>query len=361
MPKDYYATLGVDRNSSPEDIKTAFRRLAHEHHPDKKGGNEAKFKEINEAYQVLSDAEKRKRYDQYGSAEGFQGFEGFGGGSPFGQGVEFDFGDLGDIFGGLGEAFGFGGGGARGRSERSRRGRDLETTVTLDFREMALGATREIEVTKLNRCEECGGSGVAKGSGYETCKTCKGRGEVVTSRRTIFGQFQSASTCPDCLGQGKTAKERCKICRGEGRITGKKTLSVTIPAGVNDGDTLRLSSEGEAGASGARAGDLYVHVRVKPDSRFQREGSDIVSATTISFSEAALGKTAEVQTVDGPVELQIPAAIQSGQRLKIRGHGIGKLHGSGRGDHLVLVTVKTPTHLSRKAKELLEQLKGEGA
>ena len=357
VPKDYYATLGVDKNASPEEVKTAFRRLAHQHHPDKKGGDEGKFKEINEAYQVLSDTDKRKRYDQYGSADGFQGFHP---GQGFGQGVEFDMGDLGSVFEGVGEMFGFGGG-ARGQQQaRSRKGQDLEITLTVSFQEMALGATKEFELKKMNSCSECTGSGVAKGSSLETCTTCKGRGQVVTNRRTIFGQFQTATVCPECRGEGKIPKQKCARCRGEGRELGARTISVKIPGGISDGDTMRLTGEGDAAEKGGRAGDLYVHIRVKPDARWEREGNDVVSAAAVTFSQAALGTTVSVETIDGAVDCEVPQGIQSGQRLKIRGKGIAKLNASGRGDHLVAITVNTPKHISRKARELLEKLKEEG-
>jgi molecular chaperone DnaJ len=367
MGKDYYKILGTEKNASPDEIKAAFRRLAMEHHPDR-GGNPEKFKEINEAYQVLSNPEKRSQYDQFGTT-----YEGMAGG-PFrweDMSSNFDFGNLGDIFGDFfsaqgGPASGWGDDvfGARrtsrGRGTRARRGKDIQMDLTVDFLESIFGAEKEISLYKDMLCAACGGEGAAAGSKKVSCKTCGGTGQIVKQSRILFGTFQSVAPCPDCGGAGQRAEKNCPECGGAGAVKGEETLLVKIPAGISDGEAIRLSGKGEAGRHGAPAGDLYVRINVRPDKRFEREGFDILNEKEITFSQAALGTAVEIETVDGAVELKIPAGIQSGEVIRLRNKGVPHLGGSGRGDHLVTIIVKTPRKLSKRAKRLLEELEEEG-
>jgi molecular chaperone DnaJ len=354
MPKDYYNTLGVNKNSSAEEIKKAFRALAHKHHPDKAGGNAEKFKEINEAYQVLGDPKKRQKYDQFGSAafEGSQGFPGGGFGGFSQGGVNFDFGnidlnDLGDMFG---SAFGFGGG---RRSQGPARGRDLETDLTLTFEESVFGVSKDVTLTRTENCERCGGIGAEPGANMKTCDVCGGAGYQTRVQRTILGVMQTKVACQACDGDGEIPEKRCSSCNGSGVERKKKTLTVDVPSGVENGNTLRLHGQGEA-VKGGQNGDLYIRLRVKSDSRFERHGDSILSSTSIGFTKAALGGTVDVETVDGKVELKIPAGTQSETEFRLRGKGV-QIRGR-RGDHIVTVRVETPKSLSRKQKELLEEL-----
>ena len=343
MAKDYYQILGVDRKASQDDIKRAFRKLAHEHHPDK-GGNEAKFKEINEAYQALGDPEKRARYDQFGSADGPQGFG--AGGFPGG----FDpsaFGDLGDLFGNF---FG-GGGGGRGRSPR---GHDIEMELYLSFKESIFGVAKEITVNKTNTCARCGGQGAEPGTSMKTCDTCKGKGFTVATQRTILGAVQMRVACTDCDGRGEKPEKNCTECQGQGVTRGRKVLRVDVPAGVEDNMQMRVRGEGESIGAQGEPGDLYLRLRVSPDPRFTREGSTIYLKKKIGFSQAALGDTVQVDTVDGPVSMKIPPGIQSGDELRLRGKGVPS--GRGRGDQIVIIQVTTPTKLDKNTKRLLEEL-----
>ena len=364
MSKDYYNTIGVDKNASQEEIKKAFRKKAHQFHPDKKDGDEAKFKEINEAYQILSNEQKRKQYDQFGdSAFSGQGFGGTGmnwedfaraaGSAQGGQagGFNINMEDLGDIFGGLGDIFGFGGG---GRSQR-QRGTDIQTELQIEFKEAVFGVEKEINLHKTTNCEKCKGNKAEPGTPIETCKTCKGQGVIMQVQRTILGSFQSRSACPDCQGEGRIAKTKCSKCRGTGLQKDVVKTIVKIPAGIDNGQTIRLNGQGEASANGS-TGDLYIIIRVKPDSNFERDNNNILSKTEISFSQAALGDKIPVLTVDGEVTLKIPAGTQSNTVFKLRNHGAHSLRTRGRGDHLVRVVVKTPTSLSRKEKKLFEEL-----
>jgi molecular chaperone DnaJ len=344
MPKDYYKVLGVERSASQDEIKAAFRKKAHEHHPDK-GGDEAKFKEINEAYQALGDAEKRQRYDQFGSADAGAGFGGGAGG--FG-GFDFsDMGDLGDLFGGM-----FGGGGGRRRGQP--RGADLETGVTLSFKEAVFGASRELELERPGSCERCGGVGAEPGSKMKTCDTCKGQGYTVQMQRTVLGTMQMKADCGGCHGAGETPEKACTTCHGRGIQRSKKRLSIDIPPGVEQGMQLRVRGEGE-GVKGGAAGDLYVTIRVTPDVRFTREGATIRSTLGIGFTTAALGGEVTVETLEGSVTMTIPAGTQAGEELRLRGKG-GVNNRGGRGDHLVKIQVLTPKGLSRAQKKLLEEL-----
>lgn len=366
MGKDYYQILGVNKSATQDEIKKAFRTKAHEYHPDKKGGDEAKFKEINEAYQVLGDSKKRSQYDQFGSAfehaqgsGGFHGFDGFrdfsgfaNGFSSQGRAENIDMDDLGDIFGGIGDIFGFGG----GRRKRSRRGADLQVLLTIEFREAVFGVEKEIKLNKTIKCDHCRGNMAEPGSKIETCKTCNGTGRVTRVQRTILGNIQVQTTCENCNGEGKTYSEKCKKCNGMGVIQDTATLKIKIPAGIDNGETIRLTGQGEAGEKGASAGDLYIKVRVNPDKRFERSGYDIKSKTEINFTQASLGDKIDIETVHGSVKLKIPTGTQSGTIFKLGEKGIQKLQGRGKGDHLVEVILKTPTNLNKKQKKLLEEL-----
>ncbi len=360
MSKDYYNILGVSKGANQDEIKKAFRKKAHECHPDKKGGDEAKFKELNEAYQVLSDSAKRSQYDQYGQTfeqarsgggGGFSGFSGF----DSGQGFNINMDDLGDIFGGFGDIFGFGEGGRSGR-RRASRGRDIEVILNIDFKEAIFGVEREISLKKAVSCSRCKGSGAEPGIGAETCPTCRGTGRVTKMQRTILGNVQVQTTCTACHGEGKIIKEKCKQCRGSGVIHEIAVLKIKIPAGIDNEETLRFAGQGEAVAKGGQAGDLYVKVRVNPDRRFARDGFDILSKAEINIALAALGGKIDVETVDGPVELKIAEGTQSGRVIRLKGKGVPHIHSSSRGDHLVEIIVKIPTSLSRKQKEMLREL-----
>jgi molecular chaperone DnaJ len=352
VSKDYYKILGVPKNASAEEIKKAFRVLAHQYHPDKAGGSEAKFKEINEAYQVLGDPEKRQRYDQFGSAafEGGQGFPG-GGFSGFSQGgLNFDFGDIGDLGEMFGDVFGFGGG---RRAKRARGGRDLKVDLTLAFEESVFGVSKDITFTRTENCSRCGGVGAEPGSKMKKCGECNGSGYQIHVQRTILGAMQTKTVCSACDGEGERPERECGQCHGSGLRKNKKTLTVDIPAGVEDGNSLSLRGQGEA-IKGGPSGDLYVRLRVKEDPRFVREGDDIRSEATIGFKSAALGGTVDIETVDGKVELKIPAGTQSHSEFRLRGKGVPSRR--GRGDHLVLIKVATPKNLSKKQKEILLNL-----
>lgn len=353
MSKDYYKILGIDKNASQDEIKRAFRKLAHQYHPDKEGGNEEKFKEVNEAYQVLKDEKKRQAYDQFGSGafDGSGGFGGFNGGQGFGG---FDFSgfqgaqDFGDIFGDI--FSGFGGG---QRRSRERRGSDIQIDLDLTFEEAVFGTEKDITLTKAVSCKRCAGNGAEPGSGMETCSECQGHGVVIRAQRTILGTVQSKTTCEKCHGTGEIPKKSCTTCHGDGVEKKKQTHTITIPEGVDHGSTLRIRGEGEA-VKGGKPGDLFVRLHVKQDKRFEREGFTIHSETKIGFTQAALGTKVDVLTVDGDVELDIPAGTQSGTVFRLRGKGVP--HGRDRGDHFVVVTVVTPKKLSRHQKELLEDL-----
>jgi molecular chaperone DnaJ len=370
MSKDYYNILGVSRDASDDDIKKAYRKLAHKYHPDKAGGDEAKFKEANEAYQVLSDKEKRSQYDQYGqtfeqaqSQGGFGGFEGFRDFSSFADGFEFNFGGnrgqggfsgFEDIFGDIFSQAGFG---SRGRGKRKYRGEDIQMDMEITFSEMAEGVEKEIELYKRVKCSVCEGSGVEPGSKKVECATCKGEGQVRTARRTILGTFQQVSVCPDCQGEGKIPEKKCKECGGDGRVREYEKIKVKIPAGIKDGQTIRLEDLGEVGEKGGEAGDLYVNVHVAPDNRFERDGDDIRSIAEISFSQAALGDKISIETISGEVKLKIPAGTQSGEIFRLKGHGVKHLGRFGHGDQYVRIQVVTPKNLTGEEKELFEKLK----
>lgn len=355
--RDYYEILGVSKNASADEIKKAFRKLAVKYHPDKDGGDEGKFKEASEAYEVLKDQQKRQRYDQFGHA-GVGGDTGGGGygGNPFegfsGQNVHFDFGgaDLGDIFGQF-----FGGG---QRAERGpKRGRDVETSITLTFEQAVFGIEETLELAMDDECSHCHGTTVEPGHGMKTCPTCKGAGQQTRLMNTMFGQIQQAVTCPTCEGRGKVPEKVCSVCKGKGTERRKQTITLKVPAGIDDGATIRLREHGEAIGGGAK-GDLYVHIRVKPHKKFTREGDIILSEEHVSMIDAALGTEIDVETVDGTVRMKVPAGTQSGADFKLSSHGVPHLRGNSRGAHIVSVIVDTPTRLSKKQRELLEQFNG---
>lgn len=357
--RDYYEVLGVGKTASADEIKKAYRRLAVQYHPDKQGGSEDKFKEINEAYEVLKDTEKRKRYDQFGhagvggnggGAGGFNGFNGFGDNGGQGQEMHFDFGDL-----GLGDIFGsfFGGGMGGQQQRRQKRGRDVEAQVEISFEQAVFGTEADLVLNIEDTCEHCKGTTVEPGFDMRKCDQCNGTGHVVNVTRTIFGNIQQASVCPRCHGTGKIPEKLCTVCHGKGTQMKKRTISLKIPAGIDDGATIRLREHGEAIANGPK-GDLYVNIRVKPHKKFTREGDLILSKEHIGMVEAALGTTIKVETVDGVVSMKVPAGTQSGADFKLSGHGIPHLHGETRGAHIVTMMVDTPTKLTKRQKDLLE-------
>ncbi len=341
---DFYETLGVARNATPEDIKKAYRKLAFQFHPDrnKDAGATERFKEISEAYQVLSDPNRRASYDQFGHAgangaagRGFDGFEGFGG--------------LGDIF----ESF-FGGG---QRPQGPARGRDLEYRTAITFMEAVFGAEKEFDINRIEPCGRCSGSRAEPGTSATQCATCNGAGQVRRIQRSIFGQFAQMSTCSTCQGEGSTVSTPCTQCRGAGRERKRRKISVNVPAGVDSGSRIRLRSEGEPGDPGAPAGDLYIHVEVESHDIFERDGDDILMKLDVNVARAALGATTRVPTVDGLKELKIPAGTQSGQAFRMRDMGVPRLGSSGRrGDQIVIVNVAIPKKLDDRQRELLEEL-----
>jgi molecular chaperone DnaJ len=346
--RDYYEVLGVARDATADQIKSAYRKLALRHHPDKNPGDreaEERFKEAAEAYAVLSDAERRVRYDRFGrdAAAGGFGAEGF---DPS------IFGDFSDI---LGDLFGFGGGfGGRGRRAGPEPGADLRYDLAITFEEAVFGATRELEIPRLETCETCGGSGAAEGTQPTTCRTCGGRGQIRFSQ----GFFTVARTCPSCSGEGSTIADPCPECRGEGRVERRRKLEVRIPAGVDSGARLRLTGEGEHGRRGGRTGDLYVVLGVEPHERFHREGPHVLTVEEVGYAQAVLGTEIEVETVHGTEKLTIPAGTRIGQQFKLRGKGIPRLGGSGRGDHVVEVALRVPrpSELTEEQRELLTRL-----
>lgn len=358
--RDYYEVLGVSKDASADEIKKAFRRKAIELHPDKEGGDEEKFKEVNEAYEVLKDQSKRQRYDQFGHA-GVGGAS--GGGNPFGgfggewsgQNVNFDFGDL-----GLGDIFGsFFGGGPSTHGQRQARGNDVETTIEITFEQAVFGTETDLKLNLEDTCSHCHGTTAEPGHDLKTCETCKGSGQVVTATRTIFGNIQQASVCPTCRGQGKVPEKVCSVCHGRGTERRTQTVQLKVPAGIDDGATIRLREHGEAIAHGPK-GDLYVHVRVRAHKQFTREGDLILSTEHISMVEAALGTERDVETVDGRVRMKIPEGTQSGTDFKLSGHGVPHIRSNTRGAHIVTIIVDTPTKLTREQRELLERLGATG-
>ncbi len=361
MAKDYYEVLGIERKASKEDIKRAFRNLAHKYHPDKKGGDEAKFKEVNEAYSVLSDEKKRAEYDAYGrgfsggfagggAGEGFEGFDftnfaagqGFPGGA---NGFEFDLGDIfGDFFGGA--------------RARVRRGRDISIDVELPFAESVFGTERSILLNKTSVCDTCKASGARPGTTLRACESCNGKGKIRETRRSIFGQIQTTKPCDACEGKGQIPSERCAACHGTGVVRKQQEVSVRIPAGIDDGEVIRLAGHGEA-IRGGSTGDLYVKIHVAKHHLFRREGSNLLMDLPVKLSSALLGDEYVVQTLDGPVTLKIPEGIRHGEVLRLRGRGV-PIERNRRGDILIKIGIDLPSKLSRDVKELVEDLKRHG-
>lgn len=364
MPENYYDILGVGKSASADEIKKAYRKLAHQHHPDKGQGDSEKFKQVNEAYQVLSNTEKRAQYDQYGqtfdqaqrNGSGFGG-GGFGGqGNPFGgfdyssgfgqRGVEFDLGDIfGDIFGGRG-----------GRATRRQRGVDLEMPLTIAFEEAVFGATKSVTLEKKDKCPTCTGSGAEPGSKVITCPVCHGQGHIRTQRRTIFGNIASTATCQRCEGDGKVPEKPCSTCKGSGIMRQEKTLEIKIPAGIADGQRIRINGEGEIGYRGSKAGDLYIVIRVQPSKEYERQGFSLHKDLPLSFTQAALGTKIKLTTLDGDIEIKIPSGTQAGKVLRVASKGVPHLNSSKRGDLLLTVRVIVPQKLSKKETELLKEL-----
>lgn len=363
MKKDYYNTLGIGKNASKDEIKKAFRKLAHEYHPDKKGGNEAKFKEVNEAYGVLSDDQKRAQYDTYGQtfAEGAgpgagPGFGGFGGAGGFdfsgfgGAGQGFEGFDLGDLFG---DFFGAGG----GSRSRAKRGRDISVDIEISFSESVFGVEKKFSLSKDSTCNFCRGSGAKSGTELKTCEVCGGKGKVQETRRSFIGVFNTVQTCGNCHGKGKVPKEKCEHCRGAGILKQEQEISVKIPAGINDGEAVRLSHSGEA-ISGGPTGDLYIKVHVKSHSFIMREGSNLLADLNVKLSDALLGAEYQVSTLDGNLSVKIPEGITHGEILRVRGKGVP--FGNKRGDLLLNVKIILPAKLSKAARKAIEELRREG-
>jgi molecular chaperone DnaJ len=354
--KDYYQTLGVERGASKDDIKKAFRKLAHQYHPDKQGGDEGRFKEINEAYTVLSDEKKRAEYDAYGqtfngggggAGQGFGGFDFSGFGQQgFGQGgVEFDLGDMfGDFFGG-------------GRA-RTRRGRDISIDIELSFKESIFGVERRVLLNKVATCSTCGGSGAKDTSDLITCTSCNGAGKIHDTKQTVFGTFATTRVCGDCSGVGKKPREACVQCHGYGVEKREEELKIAVPAGIESGEMIRMTGGGEAVQHGV-PGDLYVKIHVKDDPRFKKEGAHIIMQLPVKLTDAILGAKYTVETLDGELSVKIPAGVVSGERLRVKGKGVPQHHGS-RGDLYLKVEINTPQKLSKKAKEAVEILQQEG-
>lgn len=349
--KDYYEILGVAKNASKEDIKKAFHKLAHKYHPDKKGGDEAKFKEVNEAYHILSDDKRRAEYDTYGStfqggggAGGFDGFQGFDF-SNFSGGI-----DLGDLFSDLFS------GAAQG--ERGRRGRDISVDIQITFAESIFGANRTVLISKVGTCDTCGGSGAKAGSSDVECKACGGKGRIHETKRSFLGAFTSVRECATCGGSGKVPTNPCDTCSGHGILKKTEEVSVTIPQGIQDGEMIRLSGKGEAVSKGL-SGDLYIKVHVERHPQFKREGNHILMDLDVKLSDALLGADYRIHTLDGEVTVGIPAGVSYGEILRIRNKGVPYAP-SKRGDLLVRIITRTPQKLSKKAKELVEKLREEG-
>ncbi|MBU0647558.1 molecular chaperone DnaJ, partial [Patescibacteria group bacterium] len=354
MAKDYYKILGIEKNAGADEIKKAYRKLAHKYHPDKGGGkeDEEKFKEINEAYQVLSDPAKRSSYDQFGNA-GFAGGFGRGAYGPGGVKVDFDFGeDLGDIF----DTFFGGGFGRRGGGRpKDTRGRDISYSVEIDFLDVVFGKNIELALEKVVECRDCEGTG-AKDKKLEKCGDCQGTGQVERVQSTILGSFRQVGACAKCSGTGKFPKQVCHTCRGEGRVKEKVKEKLEIPKGVEDGMVLRLRGRGEAAVRGGQAGDLMIRVKIKPDDFFQRKGNDVLTDEHISFAQAVLGDQIEVRAVDGKRKMRVPAGIQSQETLVIAGLGVPFLgNDTKRGDQIVKIIVDVPNKLSREQKDLIRE------
>jgi molecular chaperone DnaJ len=355
MAKDYYQILGISQSASPEEVKKAYRKLAHKHHPDK-GGDEKKFKEIAEAYQILSDKEKRAQYDRFGRAfEGAPGFEGFDfgfGRGKFGEEFEFDLGEM------MEEIFGFG---SQQRRKDLKKGKDIEIEIEIPLEDTLKGKEKEITLAKMTSCSRCQGSGAEPGGKINECFSCRGTGEVQQIKKTIFGSFTRYIVCPECGGEGYRPEKPCNVCKGEGRVKGVQGMKIFIPAGVDTNQVIKVEGKGEAGRKRGKPGDLYCRIFVKSHPIFKRKGDDLYLKTLISFSQATLGDEVEITTLeDKKILLRVPAGTESGKILRISNKGIPHFSGYGKGDMYVKLVVKTPKKLTKKQKELLEKLKEEG-
>jgi len=354
--RDYYEVLGVGKGASEEEIKKAYKKLARKYHPDMNPGDKAaeeKFKEINEANEVLSDPEKKARYDQFGFA-GVDPSYGAGGpgGSPFGGGVDFDFGDLGDLFGSF---FGGGFGGTRSNPNAPQRGESLRTSANISFEEAAFGCEKDVVIERVEQCPDCHGTGCAPGTTAEVCPDCGGRGVVQRRQQTPLGYMATTAPCQRCGGRGRIIHQPCKTCGGKGMIRRRKTIKVSVPAGIDNGQTISLRGQGNAGVNGGPAGDLLIVVSVRPHEIFRREGTSVLCEAPITFAQAALGAELEIPTIDGKVKYTIPEGTQSGTTFRLKGKGIPGLNGRGRGDQYVTVYVETPRNLNREQKDALRR------
>ena len=349
--RDCYEILGINKSATDEEIKKAFRRKAKEYHPDANPGDKAaeeKFKEVNEAYSILSDPQTQASYDQYGYA----GVDPSAGGGGFGGGFSggFDMGDIFDMFGGM-----FGGGSTRRNPNAPMRGDDIGVRVTIDFLDAVFGCKRDITFTRVEHCHECGGSGAAKGTSASTCRKCGGRGSITVQKRTPFGMMQSSAPCDECGGRGKIIQTPCRECRGSGTVRKNKTLEVNIPAGIDHGQRIALNGQGDCGENGGPNGDLLIQVAIRKHDLFVREGYNIRYELPITFADAALGAKITIPTPDGSGELTIPEGTQSGTTFSVRGKGVPRINSKSRGDLLVTVNIETPKGLSKKQKDLLKE------
>jgi len=368
MSNDYYKILGVAKGANDDEIKKAYRKLAHQHHPDKAGGNEAKFKEINEAYQVLSDKTKRSQYDQYGQTfeqaqrgggAGGAGFSGFG---------DFDFNDIfsrsgfGSQGGGFEDIFSdiFGTGGSQGGRRRRGQGQNIQVDLEISFKEMVMGVEKEVKLYKGIVCRRCGGSGGEPGSGQETCPQCRGTGQIKKTTRSFFGVFSQVSECPQCGGTGQIIKKKCSQCGGDGRVKEESRIRIPIPAGIEDGQTLVLEGQGEAGERGVTSGDLYIVVHIEKDKKFSRKEHDVLSSEKIPFSLAALGGKVEVETLEEKLILKIPPGTQSGEVFRLKNSGIYYSQGRARGNQLITIIIEIPKRVNSRQEDLLRELEKEG-
>ena len=342
--RDYYEVLGVDQNASVDEVKKAYRKLARTYHPDvnKADDAEAKFKEVKEAYDILSDPQKKSQYDQFGHTDPNQGFGGGGAGGDFGG-----FNDIFDMF--------FGGGGGRRNPNGPRQGADLQYTMTLEFKEAVFGKDTEIEIPREENCNTCSGSGAKPGTKPETCSHCGGSGQLNVEQNTPFGRVVNRRVCNHCEGTGKMIKDKCSTCAGKGKVRKRKKISVKVPAGIDHGQQMRVSGQGEAGANGGPAGDLYVVFNVKSHEFFERDGEDIHCEMPLTFTQVALGDEIEVPTLNGKIKLKIPAGTQTGTNFRLRGKGVPNVHGRGQGDQHVIVRVVTPKNLSEKEKDIMRE------
>ena len=352
--RDFYEVLGLSKGASEDEIKKAYKKMARKYHPDLNPDNkeaEEKFKEVNEAYEILSDADKKARYDQFGHAgvDPNFGAGGFGGGFDGG----FDFGDLGDIFGSF---FGGGfGGGRRTNPNAPQRGESIRMSVTISFEEAAFGCEKEVTVERMEACDTCHGSGCAAGTSPETCPDCRGSGQVQVRRQTPMGVFATTTTCPKCGGKGRIIQQPCGDCHGSGSVRKRKTIKASIPAGIDNGQTISVRGQGHAGKNGGPAGDLLITITVRPHELFRREGTSVLCEAPITFAQAVLGAELEIPTIDGKVKYDLPEGTQSGTTFRLKGKGIPSINGRGRGDQYVTVYIETPRDLNREQREALKK------